>query len=98
MTTILDPIIHPYFITKDQHCYAVNEIIEKTNEHHFSNKKVHKQNSKKIGYYTDFSTALTSIALLKVGTEKSEYTIQEFIEEWRVIKKKIYKLTKLQDL
>ena len=33
ITTIEDPILNPYFITKDDHCYTVNIKVESDKDH-----------------------------------------------------------------
>ena len=47
LTTISDPSLDPYFITKDDHCYTVNIKIE-SNKDHFRSKGKSKSYSKSI--------------------------------------------------
>ena len=57
LTTISDPSLDPYFITKDDHCYTVNIKIE-SDKDHFRSKGKSKSYSKSISYHARVDQAL----------------------------------------
>ena len=83
ITTIEDPLLEPFFITKDENCYTVNERIT-PNKHHFRTSGVGKEYSKPQGYYPDFKLALEKITKEKLHTRKN-YSLVEFLNEYKTI-------------
>lgn len=86
-TTIKDPSIEPFFITKDQHCYTVVETItpDKKNVGRFKKKdngNEGKKYEKPIGHYSSFSQALNKIAKEKVDLIEDYSSIKSYLNEW----------------
>ena len=86
-TTIKDPAIEPFYISKDQYCYTVMETItpDEKNIGKFGKKDNGNQGKdydKPMGHYSSLSSALKKISISKLDL-KSEYsTIMEYINEY----------------
>ena len=91
-TTISDPLMDPYYITKDELCFTVNERIT-PNKDHFRSKGEGTEYSKPQGYYPEFQQALHKIAKEKMHTRKSYETLNEFISEYKLIETNIKNYT-----
>lgn len=86
-TTIKDPSLEPFFITRDQHCYTVVETItpEEKNIGRFKKKNngnEGKKYEKPIGHYSTFSKALDKIATEKVNIGEDYSSIKDYLNEW----------------
>lgn len=88
ITTISDPLIEPFYISKDQHCYTVFENVS-------SSGGSSKQYQKSKGHYSSFGACLEIIAQLKVEQKENFNSIKEYIAEWKQIKQKIKTLIEL---
>jgi hypothetical protein len=60
-TMIKDPLLEPYFVTIDENCCTVNQIIQK-NANHFRSKGKTKSYEKAISFHSNLGTALFCIA------------------------------------
>ena len=87
-TTISDPLLEPYYITKDDMCYTVNERITPDSEH-FRTVGKGKEYSKPQGYYPNFSQALKKVSEEKLNTGKDYESLREFLDEFKLIQTKI---------
>lgn len=83
-TTISDPLLEPYYITKDDMCYTVNERIV-PDKNHFRSKGNGKEYSKPQGYYPNFDQALIKVAEEKLHTKKEYNSLREFLDEFNNI-------------
>ena len=80
---VSDPIMEPFFITKDQYSYVVNERQKLTGNGV-------QLKPKPQGYYNNFDMALKFIAESKIGHNKKQFdSLSEFINEWRTINNQI---------
>tara|TARA_R110000796_G_scaffold181545_1_gene298144 strand:+ start:51 stop:347 length:297 start_codon:yes stop_codon:yes gene_type:complete len=98
MSKITDPLMHPYFIGKDTHCYTVYEIVT-------PQKKYLEKGSKGLnyekpqGHYSSFGSALQKVAKAKLHNEKDHYTsIKEYVDRWEEIEQELKKLQKYKEL
>ena len=83
---IKDPLMEPFYISKDANNFTV---IEKTiSTLGFAGKKATgKKVEKVVGYYTSFRNALNKIAKDKFYKNQGEYdSIQEYIDAWDEVK------------
>tara|TARA_B100000035_G_scaffold64900_1_gene52712 strand:- start:789 stop:1145 length:357 start_codon:yes stop_codon:yes gene_type:complete len=83
---IKDPLIEPFYISKDATNFTV---LEKTiSTRGFAGKKATgKEIEKTVGYYSSFKNALNRIAKEKFYKNKSEYdSIQDYIGSWNKVK------------
>jgi len=64
ITTISDPLIEPFYISKDQHCYTVFENVSSSGDSD-------KQYQKAKGHYSSFGACLKVIAQLKVEQKEN---------------------------
>tara|TARA_B100001778_G_scaffold267795_1_gene229100 strand:+ start:118 stop:438 length:321 start_codon:yes stop_codon:yes gene_type:complete len=92
ITTISDPLLDPFYITKDDVCYTVNERIE-PNKNHFRSKGGGKSYAKPQGYYPNFEQALQKIAQEKLHTRKNYESLSLFLDEFKSIKLNIKNYT-----
>ena len=92
ITLIQDDLLEPYYITKDDMCYTVNERIV-PDKNHFRSKGNGKEYSKPQGYYPNFDQALQKIATEKLHTKKEYDSLSKFLDEFRLIENKIKNYT-----
>ena len=86
-TTIKDPSIEPFYISKDQYCYTVMETItpDEKNIGKFGKKDNGNQGKdydKPMGHYASLSSALKKISVSKVDLKSEYLTIMEYINEY----------------
>tara|TARA_R110000772_G_scaffold35427_3_gene85388 strand:+ start:338 stop:655 length:318 start_codon:yes stop_codon:yes gene_type:complete len=97
-TTIKDPAIDPFYISKDQYCYTVMETItpDKKNIGKFGKKDNGNQGKdydKPVGHYSDFGKALHSAVKSKVNMGEKEFSsIKEYLNEYEKIKEEVKQL------
>jgi hypothetical protein len=84
-TIIKDPVLEPFFLSKDQYCYTVYENVTPDPANLEKGSKG-KDYQKALGYYTKLSHALNAIAKAKID-HKNEYdSIKSYIKEWEINK------------
>ncbi len=89
--TITDPLLEPFFITKDEYSYAVKEIV-KSDSDHFRSKGKSKTYEKALYYYPLFEQAIAKIAELK--SSKTDFNnLDKFLENYKSIKNQIKNYT-----
>ena len=91
ITTITDPILDPYFITKDDHCYTVNIKVE-SDKDHFRSKGKSKTYSKSISYHARFDQALRWISDEQLHIKK-KLDLNEFLTQFKNIRNNIKEYT-----
>ena len=92
LTVISDPLMEPYYITKDDLCYTVNERIT-PNKNHFRSKGKGTEYAKPQGYYASFELALIKISEELMHTKRNYDSLSEYIEEYRIISNQIKEYT-----
>ena len=98
MTTIKDPLLEPFYIGKDAHCYTTYEEIT-PDPKYTDNGKSGEKYTKPLGHYSDFGSALRSIMKAKLNMGEKKYnSIKEYITEWNSIQKEIKNLTEFNKL
>lgn len=97
-TTIKDPLLEPYFIGRDAHCYTVYEAVapKKTRAGDVLKKgEKGKVYEKPQGHYASFGSALQKIASEKLNNSQEEYSsIKEYVKKWDEL---LIELKKLQN-
>ena len=91
LTTISDPSLDPYFITKDDHCYTVNIKIE-SDKDHFRSKGKSKSYSKSISYHARFDQTLKWVSDEQLHIKK-KLNLNEYLTEFTNIRNKIKEYT-----
>tara|TARA_R100000734_G_C3302649_1_gene93195 strand:- start:731 stop:1036 length:306 start_codon:yes stop_codon:yes gene_type:complete len=82
MAKITDPIMEPYFIGKDTHCYTVYEKVTPQKKY-LAEGSEGKDYEKPLGHYGTFGSALQKVAKEKLHNEKDHYTsIRQYVERW----------------
>jgi len=81
MTIIKDPVLEPFFISKDQHCYTVVEAVtpETKNLEEGSKGKIYE---KPLGHYGNFAAALKRISVAKVELKEEYNSVLEYIKAY----------------
>ncbi len=101
-TTIKDPLLEPYFIGKDSHCYTVYEAVapKKTRAGDALKKgEVGKVYEKPQGHYSSFGAALQKVAKEKLNNTKTHYSsIQEYVDKWDELLTELKKLQNYKGL
>ena len=92
ITVITDPLMEPYYISKDDMCYTVNERIT-PDKNHFRSKGNGTEYAKPQGYYPAFDQALQKIVEEKLHTKKEYNSLREFLNEFNIIRTKIKSYT-----
>jgi hypothetical protein len=89
--TITDPLLAPFFITKDEYSYTVKEMVT-SDATHFRSKGKSKTYEKSLFYYPEFEQAIAKIADLKTSKEDFN-SLSEYLESYRLIKNQIKNYT-----
>lgn len=90
ITLIKDPAIEPYFIGRDTNSYTIYETVYPgTNNKGRGRKTRSKEAIKTLSFHSTLSSALNSIAKLKVEKRPEYNTIKEYIAEWTRVKEEI---------
>ena len=92
ITTISDPLMEPFYITKDEVCYTVVERIT-PDANHFRSKGKGTEYAKPQGYYASFELALIKISEELMHTKRNYDSLSEYIEEYRIISNQIKEYT-----
>jgi hypothetical protein len=101
-TTIKDPLLEPYYIGKDAHCYTVYESVapKKTRGGDTLKKGVKGVvYEKPQGHYGSFGAALQKVAKLKLNSKQEVYeSISEYVAEWDTLLIELRKLQNYKEL
>ena len=86
-TIIKDPVLEPFYLSKDQYCYTVMEVItpEEKNLGRFGNagnKNEGKDYEKALTHHSTLAAALKKIAKMKLDTKLEYNSIMEYIKTW----------------
>ena len=79
--TITDPLLEPFFITKDEYSYTVKQNVT-SDASHFRAKGKAKTYEKSLYYYAKFEQALQKIAKLQADTWKILSSLEEYINNY----------------
>ena len=97
MTIIKDPLLEPFYIGKDAHCYTVYEVITPQKKYLEKGSKG-LDYEKPVGHFSDFGAALKSVMKAQLNqTDKVYNNVQTYIAEWVKIRDKITKLVSIED-
>jgi len=89
--TITDPLLEPFFITKDEYSFTVKQNVV-SDASHFRSKGKTKTYEKSLFFYPKFSQAIEKIAELKIELENYSSLI-EYIENYKLISNQIKNYT-----
>jgi len=90
--TITDPVLEPYFITRDEYCFTVKENVA-PNTNHFRTQGKGKSYEKSLFYFPTFESALERIATLKLSQKENYNSLQDYLEDYNVISNQIKNYT-----
>lgn len=85
ITTIEDPLLEPYFITKDETCFTVHGRVIPDGKH-FRSKKGGTEYAKPQGYYPNLEQALDKISRERVYSEDT-MDLNKLIENIKLVQK-----------
>lgn len=80
-TIIKDPLMEPFYISKDQYCYTVVETIT-PNSKNLDKGSKGKVYEKPLGHYGKLSQALTKIAKCKTDKKPEYDSVRSYIKEY----------------
>jgi len=89
--TITDPLLEPFFITKDEYSYTVKQNVT-SDATHFRSKGNAKTYEKSLYYFTHLGQALNKISELQAGVDNYD-SLNDFIENYTKISTNIKKYT-----
>ena len=89
--TITDPLLEPFFITKDEYSYTVKQNVT-SDATHFRSKGNAKTYEKSLYYFTHLGQALNKIASLQADLENVD-SLKTYIENYTKISTNIKKYT-----
>jgi len=81
ITLITDPLIEPFFISRDQYCFTAIENVIST--------ETNNPYQKVIGHYSDIAGCLEKIIQCKVDKKENYVSIKGYINEWKQIKNEL---------
>lgn len=90
--TITDPLLEPYFLTKDEYGFTVKENVA-PNSSHFRTQGKGKSYEKSLYYFPTFEMALERIAILKLSQKENYNSIKEYIEKYNLVSNQIKSYT-----
>jgi hypothetical protein len=88
---ITDPLLEPFFITKDEYSYTVKQNVT-SDSSHFRSKGKSKTYEKSLYYYPNFSDAINKIAKLKADLDDFD-NLNKYIENYKKISNQIKEYT-----
>ena len=89
--TITDPLLEPFFITKDEYSYTVKQNVT-SDASHFRSKGNAKTYEKTLYYYPTFGAAINKIAELQSNNDNFD-SLKEYIENYKLISNQIKNYT-----
>ena len=89
--TITDPLLEPFFITKDEYSYTVKQKVT-SDASHFRSKGNSKTYEKSLYYFTNLGQALNKIANLQASLDNTD-SLKEYIDQYTKISNNIKKYT-----
>jgi hypothetical protein len=89
--TITDPLLEPFFITKDEYSYTVKQNVT-SDVSHFRSKGKSKTYEKSLYYFTNLGQALNKIANLQADLKDID-SLKEYINQYTQISNNIKKYT-----
>jgi len=90
--TITDPLLEPYFLTKDEYGFTVKENIA-PNSGHFRTQGKGKKYEKSLYYFPTFEACLERIAILKLSQKEDYNSIKSYIDDYNSISNQIKNYT-----
>ena len=88
---ITDPILDPFFITKDEYSYTIKQNV-KSDSSHFRSKGKSKTYEKSLYYYPNFGDAINKIAKLKADLDDFD-DLNKYIKNYKEISNQIKEYT-----
>ena len=82
--TITDPLLEPYFLTKDEYGFTVKENVTPNSDHRRTQGKG-KKYEKSLYYFPSFEASLEKIAILKLSQKENYNSIKDYIGEYNKI-------------
>ncbi len=88
---ITDPLLEPFFITKDEYSFTVKQNVT-SDVGHFRSKGNAKTYEKSLYYFTHMDQALNKICELQASTDNFD-SLKEYINNYKSISNQIKKYT-----
>jgi hypothetical protein len=88
---IRDPLLEPFFLTRDEYSFTIKQVIESDSDH-FRSKGKSKTYEKSLYYFSDFGRAINKIAELRSNLEDYN-SLKEYIDNYQTISNQIKNYT-----
>jgi len=99
MQIIKDPLLKPYYIGRDSHCYTVYEVITPSGDRLRTEESKGEDYEKPVAHYSHFGGCLKKIAECQLHNGKENYTsVKDYLEKWDELNQKLEKLTNYKGL
>ena len=82
--TITDPLLEPYFITKDEYSYTIKMNVTSDKTHFRSKQSTPKTYEKSLFYHPTMEAALIKISVVK-SHDKDYKSLSEYIENYKQV-------------
>ena len=90
MQIIKDPVLEPYYIGRDSHCYTVYEVITPDSDRLRSKSSKGENYEKPVAHYSKFGSALNKVAECQLHNSKENYdSVKEYLDRWDELKSKL---------
>ena len=90
MQIIKDPLLKPYYIGRDSHCYTVYEVITPSGDRLRTEESKGEDYEKPVAHYSHFGGALKKIAECQLHNGKENYTsVKDKLDKWDELNKKL---------
>jgi len=90
MQIIKDPVLKPYYIGRDSHCYTVYEVITPSGDRLRTAESQGEDYEKPVAHYSHFGSALNKIAECQLHSGKENYnSVREYLDRWDELKSKL---------
>ena len=99
MQIIKDPVLKPYYIGRDSHCYTVYEVITPSGDRLRTAESQGEDYEKPVAHYSHFGSALNKIAECQLHSGKENYnSVREYLDRWDELKSKLETLINYKGL
>jgi len=91
--------LDPFYIARDNFSYVLMERYLTDPQHFRSKTNIPTKSERIIGYYSNLTSALKSLAKEKLYKRKKKYdSLQEYIDEWEKVTKEFEENINIKDL
>ena len=99
MQIIKEPVLEPYYIGRDSHCYTVYEVITPDSDRLRSKSSKGENYEKPVAHYSKFGSALNKVAECQLHNSKKNFdSVSKYLDRWDELSLKLEKLINYKGL